>query len=109
MAYVAPFCRAIVARVPPDALGTDRLAGTGIRGLSLAASALDPADGTAEARIAELAGTARALGMRSLLVEAGSARSCRAALAARTDYVSGDGLMPPLPRPGGIFLASRPG
>jgi hypothetical protein len=109
MAYVTPFCRAIVARVRPDAPGTDRLASTGIQGLSLAATTLEPAGGAAEARIAEFAGTARALGMRSLLVEAGSARFCRAALAARTDYVSGDGLMPPLPRPGGIFLASRHG
>ncbi|HEX6013721.1 MAG TPA: hypothetical protein VFY87_18365 [Geminicoccaceae bacterium] len=109
MAYLTPFCRAIVARVPPDAFGTDRLASTGIGGLSLAATALDPADGTAETRIAEFAGTARVLGMRSLLVEAGTARFCRAALAARADYVSGDGLMPPLPRPGGIFLASRHG
>jgi hypothetical protein len=105
MAYVRPFCRAIVVRLPADAADAGHLASSGIGALSLAAASLGFGDEARARRLADFAGAARTLHLRSLLVEADSERLCRVALAAGIGHVGGDALLPPLPRPGGAFTA----
>ena len=102
MSYLRPFCLAIAVRLERTRAGLDHLASCGIRGLSASAAEL-AGDNAAEALVG-LAGTARVHGMRSLLVGVEDATIYRLALAAGIDHVCGDGLMPPLTRPGRAFL-----
>ena len=96
--YLRPFCLALLLRVPGPGLQAAGLVGAGVRGVTLAARHA----GTAEA-LAGFAGTARVHGLRSMLVDLDDPRRCREARAAGVDHVWGDGLLPPLPRPGRAF------
>lgn len=104
VARLRPFCLAVVARVASPGCALDPLSATGIRGVSLAA---DAQDGAALAGLATLAGRARIAGLRSLLVEVALPSQCRAAFAAGIDHVSGDALLPALPRPGRAVMLAR--
>ena len=94
-------------RLPRATVDTDYLTSSGIRGLSLAAGSLGPDQPAAAAALASLAGAARVRGMRSLLVEVAAPGLYRAALAAGVDHIVGDGLMPPLRRPGRAFVVGQ--
>ncbi|MFO1048360.1 MAG: hypothetical protein U1E52_10730 [Geminicoccaceae bacterium] len=104
VAGLRPFCLALVARVGSPERDLGPLSAAGIRGVSLAADALDAG---ALAGLATLAGRARIAGLRSLLVEVALPSQCRAAFAAGIDHVSGDALLPALPRPGRAVMLAR--
>jgi hypothetical protein len=106
MAYLRPFCLAILVRLPRPEAGIAQLAGTGVRGVAVALPAeTDPAGAMAPA-LTTLAGAARISGLRSMLVDLDDPRLCRWAAAAGIDHVCGDGLMPPLRRPGRAFVVA---
>ena len=107
MAYLRPFCLAIVARLPAPAPDLGHLATCGIGGLSLSAGSLPADDRAMATALATLAGSTKTIGLRSCVVEASSARFCRAALAAGIDHLCGDALMPPLAQPGRAFSVAR--
>ena len=98
LGYLRPFCLALLVRLPRPGLALDRLLGAGVRGVTLAAR-----DGATREALAGFAGTARVHGLRSFLVDLDEPQHCRAARAAGIDHVWGDGLLPPLPRPGRAF------
>ena len=104
MAYIRPFCATIVVRLPPGLPRIEHLASSGVRGLSLAAAGPDGDERAAPAGIAALVATARAVGMRSLLVEIASASAARAALSAGVDHAGGDALIPAMRRLGPPIL-----
>lgn len=107
MAYLRPFCLAIVVRLPAPAPDLAHLATSGIGGVSMAAGSLPTEDRAMASALTMLAGCARTIGLRSGLAEASSTRHCRAALAAGIGYLSGDELMPPLAQPGRAFRVCR--
>ena len=104
MAYIRPFCATIVVRLPPGLPRIEHLASSGVRGLSLAAVGPDGDERAAPAGIAALVATARAVGMRSLVVEIASASAARAALSAGVDHAGGDALIPAMRRLGPPIL-----
>lgn len=104
MAYVRPFCGAIVIRLQTASMSVEHLVATGISGLSFASApaATDTLASAASLRI--FSNLARSHALRSLVVELDSPSGARAAMAAGIDYVSGDTLIPPLRRPERPFL-----
>ncbi|MFZ1427820.1 MAG: hypothetical protein WAS21_13715 [Geminicoccaceae bacterium] len=104
MAYVRPFCGAIVIRLRTASMSIEHLVATGISGLSFAGApaAIDALASAASLRT--FSNLARSHAMRSLVVELDSPSGVRAAMAAGIDYVSGDTLIPPLRRPERPFL-----
>ena len=97
-------CLALVVRLDTPASGLDHLRAAGVRGVSLAAGGLDE---RAPAELATVAGRARIAGLRSLLLDLAAPAQCRAAVAAGIDHLSGDALLPNLPRPGRAVMLAR--
>jgi hypothetical protein len=102
LGYLHPFCVALLVRLPRLDVGIEHLLGTGARGVSVAVPDANPGEALAPV-LTTLAGTARVHGLRSMLVDLAEPRLCRLAAAAGIDHVCGDGLMPPLRRPGRAF------
>ncbi len=107
MAYLRPFCLVIAVRLPATAADVAHLAASGIGGVSVAEGSLPTDERGLAMALTTLAGSARAIGLRSGLAEASSARICRAALAAGIDHLSGDEMMPTLAQPGRALRISR--
>jgi hypothetical protein len=107
MAYVKPFCLALVARLPHDAIFAEHLLSTGIRGLSLDLGELDPEGPATREILHMLVDAARAQRMRSLAVSATAVRSCHLAVKAGVDQLNGDAFMPPVRQPGRVFRAGK--
>jgi hypothetical protein len=106
LAYLRPFCLTLLVRLPGPNAGIDHLVGTGTRGVSAALCGdLGEAEGIMPA-LSELAGKARIHGLRSMLVDVDDPRSCRWAAGTGIDHVCGNGLMPPLRRPGRAFMVA---
>jgi hypothetical protein len=103
MSYLRPFCLAMVVRLERAHTNLDHLASSGIRGLSASPGTLAGEGESVAETLACLAGSARVRGMRSLLIDATAPATYRFALAAGIDHICGDGLMPPLVRPGRAF------
>ncbi len=101
LAYLRPFCLALLVRLPRPDAPIQHLVGTGARGVAVALP-LGNDEGIAPS-LRAFAGTARVLGLRSMLVDLEEPRLCRLAAAAGVDHVAGDGLMPPLRSPGRAF------
>lgn len=108
MAYIRPFCATLVVRLPPGPPRIEHLASSGVRGLSLAAVGPDGDERATPADVAALVATARAVGMRSLLVGIDSAGTARAALSVGVDHAGGDALIPALRRFGPPILLPAP-
>lgn len=106
LGYLRPFCLALVVRLPYLTREIGHLTSSGARGICLATAPGSGDERTPTPSIAALAGMARVAGMRSMLVDIATPPMCRAAAAAGIDHVSGDGLMPPLWRPGRAFVVA---
>ncbi len=104
LALLRPFALALVVRLPQPQVDLAQLEDCGARGVSLSAAALD--EDTIPA-LAAFVGRVRIAGMRSLLVDAATPATYRAALAAGIDHLGGEALLPGLPRPGRAFLVTR--
>ena len=104
LALLRPFALALVVRLPQPQVDLAQLENCGARGVSLSAAALD--EDTVPA-LAAFVGRVRIAGMRSLLVDAATPATYRAALAAGIDHLGGEALLPGLPRPGRAFLVTR--
>jgi hypothetical protein len=107
MAYVKPFCLALVARLPHDAIFAEHLLSTGIRGLSLDLGELDPEGPATREILHMLVDAARAQRMRSLAVSATAVRACHHAVKAGVDQLNGDAFMPAVRQPGRVFRAGK--
>ena len=107
MAYLKPFCLALVARLPHDAIFAEHLVSTGVRGLSLDLGELDPEGPATRDIIHMLVESARAQRMRSLAVSATAVRACHLAVKAGVDQLNGDAFMLPVRQPGRVFRAGK--
>ena len=107
MAYVKPFCKGMVARLPHDAIYAEHLVSSGIVCLSLDLAGLDPDALATRETLHMLVEAARPQRMRSLLVEAASARLCHHAVRAGVDQLNGPGFLPPSRQPGAATLVHR--
>jgi len=104
LAYLRPLCLALIVRLPDPSSDLDHLAHSGVRGASLAAGM---AGEGGPSSLAVFAGRARIAGLRSLLVEILDRPQCLSALRAGLDHLSGEALLPALPRLGRAFMVAR--
>lgn len=102
VAWLRPFCLAVLVRLERPESGIAHLAGTGTRGVSCVLPHELAVEG-GQACLADLAGRARSGGLRTMLADVDGPRLCRWAAAAGIDHVCGDGLLPPMARPGRAF------
>lgn len=106
MAYVRPFCGAIIVRLPTASMGIEHLVATGIRGLSLGSASADTNASALAASVTHLSRLTRIHAMRSLVADLVSPGEARTVVAAGIDYISGDALIPPLRHPERPFRLS---
>ena len=107
MAYLRPFCGAIIVRLRTPSTSVEHLVATGIRGLSLAGTSAETDPSAPPTDIRRLADLARSRAMRSLVAELDAPSGARTAMAAGIDYIGGDALMPPLRQPQRPLLLGR--